>query len=264
MAKRFRDTEIWKKEWFQKLSPTLKGFWTYICDNCDNSGVWEMNLDLAQYQIGGKIKLEEILSLFNGNIVRISSDKLFVIGFIDFQYGELKRDCIPHRNIFKLLEKHGIPYPYPIDTLSMEGRYPIDRVQDKDKDKEKEKEEEEGMKGGKKQFLDYVFLKCEEYDRLKKELGKKFVDECIFRLDAYLANNKKKRREYQDHNKVIRTWVIDETRKKMAPEPEKSKPPPPAPPTPEEIAEGATAKKIFDEQVKKIVNHVSIQGEKKL
>jgi hypothetical protein len=111
----------------------------------------------------------------------------------------------------------------------------------------------------KSKYLDFVFLTPEEYNRLKREFGQRFLDTCIFRLDAYLANNKKKRREYQDHNKVIRTWVIDEVRKKIAPEPEKERSIPQEDPiTPEDKAADEAAKKIFDEQVKKIVNHVSI------
>jgi hypothetical protein len=65
----------------------------------------------------------------------------------------------------------------------------------------------------------HVKLTQEEYDRLKKELGKKFLDACIFRLNAYLVNNNKKLKQYKDHNLVIRTWVIDEVKKKIQPEP---------------------------------------------
>jgi hypothetical protein len=122
---------------------------------------------------------------------------------------------------------------------------------------------EEGIQGGKEKtkYIDYVFLTADEHARLKKELGQKFLDACIFKLDAYLSNDEAKRRKYKDHNKVIRNWVIDEIRKKMNPEPEKDKPPPPAqlePQTAEEKAAAEEAMKIFNEQVEKIVKHVSI------
>jgi hypothetical protein len=140
MAKRFSDGEIWKKKWYCDLSPALKCFWKYICDMCDNAGVWETNIPLAQYQIGAKIAEEEILTEFNGNIVKISDSKMFVVDFIKFQYGELKQDSIPHRNIFRLLEKHNIRYP--IDTLSIGYREVADTLKDKDKEKDKDKDKD--------------------------------------------------------------------------------------------------------------------------
>lgn len=132
MAKRFIDSDIWKKEWFCNLSPTLKAFWIYAVTNCDACGVWEMNIPLAMYQIGAKITQEEILSEFHGNIIKLSKDKLFIVDFISFQYGDLKEDHIPHRNVFRLLEKHNIQYP--IDSLSKV----FDTPQYKDKDKDKD------------------------------------------------------------------------------------------------------------------------------
>lgn len=143
MAKRFIDSEIWKKQWFRELSPTLKIFWIYICSNCDNCGVWEMDIQLAEFQIGAMITENEILSEFNGNIIKISDKKLFVVDFISFQYGELKEDSVPHRNVFRLLQKHNIRYP--IDTLSILYQVVPNTPKDKDKDKDKDKEEEKDI-----------------------------------------------------------------------------------------------------------------------
>lgn len=87
-------------------------------------------------------------------------------------------------------------------------------------EKEIEKEEENNNKRIVIKYLDWVYLTDKEYSRLKKELGLKFLDACIFKLNSYLANNEKKRRQYKDHNLVIRNWVIDEVLKKMRPSPE--------------------------------------------
>lgn len=133
MSKRFADTEIWRKKWYCELSPAMKTFWRYICDNCDNAGVWEVNIPLAEFQIGCKLSESDILSDFSGNIAKISDNKMLVIDFIRFQYGELKRECIPHRAVYNLIDKHGIPYPYPIDRV-------LYTLLDKDKDKDKEKD----------------------------------------------------------------------------------------------------------------------------
>ena len=137
MSKRFTDTEIWKKKWYCDLSPAMKIFWRYICDNCDNSGVWEKNIALAEFQIGCKLSEKDILDYFKGNIVPLKENKLLVVDFISFQYGQLKKECIPHRNIFNLLEKHGLSYP--IDRV-----YDTLKDKDKEEDKDKDKENKEG------------------------------------------------------------------------------------------------------------------------
>ena len=162
MAKRFSDTEIWKKQWFCDLSPTEKCFWRYLCDNCDNSGTWEINMPLAAFQIGSKINLSDIIKKFNGNIVKLSESKIYIVDFIKFQYGELKESCIPHKNVFALLEKHCIPYPYPID-----------RVMDKDKDKDKDKEIEfkRDYKGEKTWSTDYETYRKQCSDAFDKMIA---------------------------------------------------------------------------------------------
>ena len=46
MAKRFCDTDLWKKEWFQDLSLLEKITFKYILENCDCAGVWNINFKL--------------------------------------------------------------------------------------------------------------------------------------------------------------------------------------------------------------------------
>jgi hypothetical protein len=111
----------------------------------------------------------------------------------------------------------------------------------------------------KQKHLDYVFLSCEEYVRLKKELGQKFLDRCIFTLDEYLTNHEKKRREYRDHNKTIRRWVIKTVREEgLLPEPIKNKPPPEPPPELESPEEYAKNEEIFRETLKTVTKKISM------
>ncbi len=171
MSKRFIDSDIWKKEWFCDLSPALKSFWVYIFSNCDNAGVWETNIRLAEYQIGAKITEEEILTEFKGNIVKLDNGKLFIVDFISFQWGDLKEDSVPHRNVFRLLEKHGISYP--IDRVSIEyqgvSNTPKAKEEDKEKDKEKEKEKK---KEKEEDFKNEVFA----FTSYPIEMLEKFID----------------------------------------------------------------------------------------
>lgn len=140
--KRFTDTEKWFDPWFRKLPLKFKTFWSYICDRCDNAGVWKPDVELASILIGEvQLTEQEILTVFNGRIEVLKNGSWWIKKFIPFQFGELKPECRPHQAVALLLEQHGIEYQYPIDTL-----------QDKDKDKDKDKEG--GVGETKKQALE--------------------------------------------------------------------------------------------------------------
>jgi HNH endonuclease len=107
MAKRFTDTEIWEKEWFMELSPKHKTLIMYLYSRCDAAGVWDINWGLASIFIGDKVCAEDLHKIAD-HVSVMSHKKLFIPGFIKFQYGKLSRDCKPHIPIYRLLEKHGI------------------------------------------------------------------------------------------------------------------------------------------------------------
>lgn len=218
MAKRFRDTAIWKKEWYCKLTPVEKCLWDYITDNCDNCGVWDINKTLAEFQIGSRIEWDTILKSFNGNLIQISESKIFVVDYISFQYGELKETCVPHRNVYNLLIKHGISYP--IDTLSINNIKGINTLEYKEEDKDKDKDKEGGMgetpdkshgKDGDKAVVTkhkhgvykHVLLTDEELSRLNSDFGDQKVLEMIKNLDEYIQM---KGAKYKDHNLTMRNW----------------------------------------------------------
>jgi uncharacterized phage protein (TIGR02220 family) len=132
--KRFTDTNKWDKPWFRKLHPTLKSFWTYACDRCDNAGVWVVDLELAEFYIGTPVKETEILSAFGDRIKPIGDGKWWLVGFIDFQAGELKMECKPHAAIIGTLKRHGIY------TLYIEYAKGIQTPQEKERERDTEKD----------------------------------------------------------------------------------------------------------------------------
>jgi len=151
MKKRFTDTEIWDDPWFQSLDPVYKCLWKYLCDKCDNSGVWKVNKPLAEFQIKSAINWDSLHDLFGDRFMMITESKLFVVAFIEFQYGELKESSRPHQQVLRLLQSHGLRYPIDtlsiplakgIDTLSIPYPKGIHTLLDKDKDKDKDKEED--------------------------------------------------------------------------------------------------------------------------
>lgn len=135
MAKRFTETSKWSDQWYRRLPIEYKVFWSYLCDQCDNAGIWKKDIELASFYIGTKIDEQESLRLFNAGKDRIeslSSELWLITDFVWFQYGELSEDCPPHKQVLSLVNKYkekGLAYPYI-------------RVQDKDKDKDKGKDKE--------------------------------------------------------------------------------------------------------------------------
>ena len=141
MAKRFVDTELWRKEWYQDLNLKEKLLVKYIFENCDVAGVWNANFRLASFIIGETISIDDLKAindkkhqfdiLDNGNV--------FVSDFIKFQYGTLSENCKPHKPIIERLKKYNLfervskGYPKGIETLE-------EKEKEKEKDKEKEKE----------------------------------------------------------------------------------------------------------------------------
>lgn len=138
MGKRFTCTEKWKKVWFRKLSPIHKCFWTYLCDNCNHAGVWEVDFEAAEWFIGKELDLKQLKADFSKQYVEIAKGKKwFVRDFVEFQYGTLNPDNRAHLSVINILKKEGA---YKGLTSSLEGRK--DKDMDKDKVKEKDKDKE--------------------------------------------------------------------------------------------------------------------------
>ena len=121
MAKRDRDTSIWKDNFYRSLPPLYKCFWDYINDDCDNAGVWLTDFKVASIQIGRKINPEKAIELF-GNRIQVfdSGNKWHIKTFISDKLGfnELDPKHKFQKSIMDLLAKHKIEKNglYP-DTL---------------------------------------------------------------------------------------------------------------------------------------------------
>lgn len=138
MAKnRNRDIHVWRDPWYRKLPFLYKLLWTYLCDNCDDAGVWKEDLDLLQFQIGCPIDKDKAMELFNEGKPRLIEFKLgywLIKDFIRFHYGKLTPNNNYHRYVSKLVNDHeieGLVSPRP-------------GTKDKDKDKSKDKSSDKG------------------------------------------------------------------------------------------------------------------------
>lgn len=139
MAKRYTDTDKWKKPFIRSMKAPYKLLWLYILDECDHAGIWQVDFDVAQIKIGEKLNLEVALKFF-GNRVQVlnSGSKWFVFDFIEFQYGDLNPQNRVHKSVITILEKYNVDYQNKPLASPFEGAK--DKEQDKDKDKIKDKD----------------------------------------------------------------------------------------------------------------------------
>lgn len=107
MSKRFTETQKWEGNWFRSLTPRRKCLWLFLTDRCDQAGVIERDLALFSFFVGDSITDKDI-AVLSENVRVIANGKLWLPKFVRFQYGNLSRDCLPHRPVFAAMEKHGL------------------------------------------------------------------------------------------------------------------------------------------------------------
>jgi len=165
MAKRFSDTDKWKKPFIRSLQAPYKLFWLYILDDCDHAGIWQVDMEIANIKIGETLNTETALSQFGDKItVFDNGEKWFIKDFIDFQYGELNPKNRVHESVINILNK------YKIKPLTS----PLQDAMDKDKDKDKYKIKEIT------DFLEFRKSELNQYsDEIKTKLKKYKITEPI-------------------------------------------------------------------------------------
>lgn len=107
MSKRFTDTKKWRNEWFRNLSAEAKLTWIYLCDECESHGVLKIDYGLASFQLGFKLEKSHLEKWFFDKIHFISNEKILIIPFFEFQYGESKDSWSAKIQAKKKLENLG-------------------------------------------------------------------------------------------------------------------------------------------------------------
>lgn len=132
MAKRFTDTDKWKKPFIRSLEAPYKLLWFYILDECNHAGIWEVDFEVAEIRLGEKLSIVYAIEKFGDRVKKISETKWFIPDFISFQYGELNPKNRMHLSVINILSKYGFK-----DLIS-----PLQGVKDKDKDKDMEQDKD--------------------------------------------------------------------------------------------------------------------------
>jgi len=86
--KRFTDTDKWRDPWFRKLSSGVKLAFLFIVDNCDNAGVWDADMELADFSIGMEIPWQKVRDALGDRMEVLKSGKWHLKKFVNFQFGK--------------------------------------------------------------------------------------------------------------------------------------------------------------------------------
>lgn len=207
MAKRLTDTQKWAKPGFGDLSLKMKLIWVYLCDSCDHAGVWDINLKLLVFHVGEATTLEEIQAGLGDKIAVLPGSKLFLSGFIEFQYGELNPDNRVHKSVLARLEK------LKIKGLTSPFQGAKEKEKDKDKVIEKEKEKETAPQNimtseGKARM---ALLAVQKFGPDESKALKKFVGDDLFR-EIQSAGGWQSVREMKRDN-----WAMSNLAKRLSP-----------------------------------------------
>lgn len=220
MAKRFTDTELYDKEWFQVLPVTYKCLWEYLRSKCDCSGVWTPNKRLAEFSIGETIDWDRATVLFKEQVEVLENGKWWLKDFVSFQYGALSYECRPHHKVIEVARKNGLS-----ERVLIGYSKGINTLEDKDKEKEyiciskKHAKPEEATTPPKTKHLDTVHLTTEEFEKLVGQYGEQGTKRMIEILDNYKGSHGKK---YKSDYKAILNWVVQRylEEQKLSPTPQ--------------------------------------------
>ena len=212
MAKRFTANDKWEDSWFRKLPLRSKVFWIFILDRCDVAGMWKKDYEFASFCIGETIS-EDILKDFNGRIELVNGDKLWVVRFVEFQYGFLSHKASPHKPVINILKKHGL-LQRVMKGLTKGSEALKDKEQDKDKDKEKEQEQvvEDVDRVIGKRFEDFCALYPKPVNVSVAYLSFKIhvkSDKDFSSLKMALENYKKSKEVKGGYIKNADTWIME-------------------------------------------------------
>lgn len=146
MAKRFTDTEKWKKKWYRELGSKLRDVRQFVLDDCDLAGIWEIDLNRISYYVGSPVSLDEVRHAFCGYVSLLGDlDSLFIPAFLEFQYGNLVETNNAHRAVIRRLKLKNINQPLRSPSRGVQDK-DKDKVQDKDQDQDKEKDKDKQPK----------------------------------------------------------------------------------------------------------------------
>lgn len=207
MAKRFTDTDKWKKPFIRGLNAQYKLLWFYILDDCDHAGIWQVDEEVASIRVGFTIDFNEALTIFKDHIQVIDDGlKWFISDFIDFQYGTLNPDNRVHKSVIDIHKK------YKIKPLIS----PLKGAMDKDKDKYKDKDKDKEISEFEKTLNDFKTMRS----KIKKPLTEAGEKLLLLNLEKLSSGDEQIKIEILNQS-IVNCWQgVFELKKSTSPPPQ--------------------------------------------
>lgn len=208
MAKRFTDNEKWKKRYFKGLSTVNKLFFLYVLDECDNAGIWNVEIDIAELRIGEKLDEKSAVKEL-GKHLHIFDDggKWFLPSFIDFQYGELNPSVNAHKSVIGKLKKYKLDKKYE-QFINCSRR---DQDKDKDKDMDKDMDKDKDKKKSNAEIFDefrklYLGTKRGNETEYKNFIKHKDYKEVVGKLKEIIEKQIDHRKKLKQADNFVPQW----------------------------------------------------------
>ena len=211
MAKRFFDSELFRKYWFRRTPDIYRAFWVYGLCECNHAGFLEYDPERFMFDLGGRelqysledFEFEKLKNVFGDRIYHLENDrKLWFASYVTFQYTTLTTTNRVHISVINELEKRGMLETYKGLVRPLNGS--------KDKAKDKEKVKEKDRKG--KRLQDINLEDC------KKKFPKVDVELELTRFNAYLES---KGKIYKSYPAAFRMWCTSPYTKTKEDDPDK-------------------------------------------
>lgn len=179
LAKRFTDTGKWKKPLFRKAPTLYKLLFAYIFDNCDHAGIWQVDIEVAQIELGCILSIDDAIKHSNGKIIPFKNgEKWYIPGFIEFQYGELNPANKAHLSVIQILKRNNLTSINKPLTSPLQGTKDMDKdkelVMDKELDKEIKALFPENWHGD--TMTEKLFSTWIDFTKHLQNMGKKFTN----------------------------------------------------------------------------------------
>lgn len=144
VAKRFTDTKKWRMAWYRKFGSQKRDLWNYLHENCDFDGLFELDLEHMEFELGFQVTIDLIKEVLQGKIIFAADDRIFLPAFVEFQYGELSESVRCHASVIRNLKKQRVWEQYAKGLLTLkEGLLTLkDKDKNKDTDKIKDKDQD--------------------------------------------------------------------------------------------------------------------------
>lgn len=136
-----------------------------MLDSCDFAGLYEVDIERAEWEMGVKLDEKLLLEKFADKIEIVRKDRWFIPKFIEYQYGlELNENNRVHNKVIQILNKNG---------LLTDRQRSVNGAKDKDKEEDKLSIIKKNLNKRLEKFNDDVY---QHSDKHPKDILKQFIE----------------------------------------------------------------------------------------